>query len=188
MNLNDLPRTYDDPVEALLGFHRRIERSLAALAQLPCTLEATGPDAATTAAAAGLVDFFSRSLQTHHADEAELLRLLEPRARGSSRDWVEELRGRVDAEHHEMDRAWRALLRPLRAIAEGVSRGLPLDLVHYFRTIHSAHIAFEESALHLEAVRRLSPVERSALARGMAARRTRAHRLCHGFDMEPSRN
>lgn len=177
MNLNELPRRFDDPIDTLLGFHRRIERSLAALAHLPCTLEANGLDAATTASAAALVDFFSRSIGAHHADEAQLLGLIERRSPRAAKEPLEALRSRVDAEHHEMDRSWRALRRPLVALAEGVSRTLPTDLVDYFRASHAAHIAFEEGALHLQAARHLTPSDRLALARGMAARRARSYRL-----------
>jgi len=155
----------DDPVDAMLGFHRRIERQLAALATLPCLLEANGPDAASMTTAASVLDFFSRAMPVHHRDEEDLARLIV---------FADE---RIESEHGEMDRAWRSLRRPLEAISEGVQRALPEDLVSYFRAGHSAHIAFEEGALHLAAARALRDADRCALARGMTARRTRQYRF-----------
>ena len=171
MNLNEFPAGYDDPVEALLGFHRRIERQLTALAGLPCLLEERGMDAASMTTAASILDFFSHAMPTHQDDEADLLRILEARGGGS------QLGGLMEAEHGELDRAWRTLRRPLEAIAEGVKRTLPADPVRYFRAGHAAHIAFEEGALHVAAARSLTLHDRSALARGMAARRTRSYRF-----------
>ena len=166
MTLNSLPPGFDDPVDSMVGFHRRIERQLATLAALPRMLEAHGPDAASMTAAASLLDFFSRAMPVHHDDEDELARAIGFAAHA-----------RMDAEHREMDGAWRMLRRPLQAIAEGVRRTLPEDLVIYFRAEHASHLAFEESALHLAAACALDAAGRSALARGMAARRTRRYRF-----------
>jgi hemerythrin-like domain-containing protein len=177
MNLHDLPPGFDDPVEALLGFHRRIERQLAAIGLLPTHLEVRGMDAEASAAAATLVAFFSDALEIHHADEDELLPLLEARtAEAAERDGLRELRQRLEAEHREMTRTWKTLRRPLDGIAEGVHRKLPVDLVHYFRVLHATHISIEEAGLHAAAARRLLPSDRAALGRGMVARRTRRHR------------
>jgi hemerythrin-like domain-containing protein len=156
----------DDPIDAMLGFHRRIERQLATLGGLPAMLDANGSDAASMTTAASVLDFFSRAMPVHHDDEDELVRVI-----------GFEVHGRLDAEHGDMDRAWRALRRPLQAIAEGVRRTLPGDLVRHFRAGHASHIAFEENALHQVAARALNPADRSALARGMAARRTRQYRF-----------
>jgi hemerythrin-like domain-containing protein len=165
MNMNVHAPGIDDPVDAMLGFHRRIERQLASLGALPRLLETNGPDAASMTTAASVLDFFSRAMPVHHHDEEELARLI---------GFCDE---RIEAEHGEMDQAWRSLRRPLQAIAEGVRRALPEDLVRYFRAGHAAHIAFEEGALHLVAARALKTGDRWALARGMAARRTRQYRF-----------
>jgi hypothetical protein len=165
MNMNVLAPGIDDPVDAMLGFHRRIERQLASLGALPRLLDVNGPDAASMTTAASVLDFFSRAMPVHHRDEEELAHII-----GFSDN-------RIEAEHGEMDLAWRSLRRPLQAIAEGVKRAVPEDLVRYFRASHAAHIAFEEGALHLAAARSLQAVDRSALARGMAARRTRRYRF-----------
>jgi hemerythrin-like domain-containing protein len=178
MNPHDLPPGFDDPVEALLGFHRRIERALAALGKLPCDLEVNGMDAQSTAAAASIIDFFSSALAIHHADEDELLPMLELRtAQSPQRDAIRELRHRLEVEHREMDRTWRTLRRPLESIAEGMHRVLPQDLVQYFRASHATHISLEEAGLHATAARCLLPADRATLGRGMVARRTRRYRF-----------
>ena len=177
MNLLDMPRGGDDPVATLLGFHRRIERQLAALGQLPSHLEVRGVDAHSTADAASILEFFSCALAIHHADEEELMPVLENRIRGAERDAMRELRHRLEAEHREMDRTWRGLRRPLEAIAEGMHRNLPIDLVQYFRACQSTHISLEEAGLHHTAARCLRASDRSALERGMQARRTRKYRF-----------
>jgi hypothetical protein len=177
MNLHDLPPGFDDPVEALLGFHRRVERQLAAIGLLPTHLEVRGMDAEASAAAATLVAFFSDALEIHHADEDELLPMIEMRTvEPAAREAMRELRHRLEVEHREMGRTWKALRRPLEGIAEGVHRKLPIDLVHYFRVLHATHISIEEAGLHAVAAQRLLPSDRAALGRGMVARRTRRHR------------
>ena len=177
MKLHDFPSPFEDPVDALLGFHRRIERQLAALAKLQYDLEVDGVDAQVSAAAAGVLDFFSHSLALHHADEEDLLPLFEMRVAGASeRGGIGDLRHRLESEHREIERAWRGLRRPLEGLAEGMQRRLPDDLVAYFRALHAVHISGEESGLHLSAARLLLPADRAALGRGMAARRTRRFR------------
>jgi len=177
MRIHDLPPGFDDPVDALLGFHRRIERQLAALCALQVAIEARGLDAEGSAVASASLDFFSHSLALHHADEEDLLPLLEQRLPGDEREAVRSLRARIEGEHREMERVWRTLRRPLEGLAEGLSRGLPADLLGYYRALQAAHIADEESGIHGRAVRCLLPADRASLGRGMVARRTRKLRF-----------
>ncbi|HEX4332795.1 MAG TPA: hemerythrin domain-containing protein [Usitatibacter sp.] len=178
MKLDDLPPGFDEPVDALLGFHRRIERQLAALGRLPAHIESRGMDAESSAFAGAALEFFTESIALHHADEEDLLPLMDARASGPDRrEALRELRHHVESDHREMDRAWKSLRRPLEGIAEGMSRALPSDLMQYFRVLHANHIALEESCLHLEAARCLLPADRSALGRGMVARRFRRRRF-----------
>jgi hemerythrin-like domain-containing protein len=179
MNLNDLPPGYGDPLEALLGFHRRIERQLANLCTLPAYIDANGLDAQSSASAASIIEFFSGAMELHHADEDELLALLDVRL-GSDASALEihrDLCVRLGAEHREMERAWRGLRRPLQSIGEGVHRTLSLEQAQYFRTLHSMHISLEEGAMHRSATRMLEPSDRASLSRGMVARRVRKHRF-----------
>jgi hemerythrin-like domain-containing protein len=177
MRLHDLPPGFDEPVEALLGFHRRIERQLAALCRIPEYLESRGVDAECSAMAAAALEFFTGAIAVHHADEEDLLPLLEMRLTDGERDDIRVLRARLEGEHREMDRTWRALGRPLEAVAEGLNRGLPVDLMQYYRSILSLHISVEEAGIHRVAARCLLPADRAALGRGMVARRTRKLRF-----------
>lgn len=178
MRLDDLPPGFDEPVDALLGFHRRIERQLAALGRLPGHIESRGMDAESSALAGSALEFFTESIALHHADEEDLLPLIDQRVgKGERGEALRELRVRVESEHREMDRAWKSLRRPLEGIAEGMSRALAPDLMQYFRCLHASHIALEESSFHVEAARALLPADRATLGRGMVARRIRRRRF-----------
>ncbi|MGZ5104831.1 MAG: hemerythrin domain-containing protein [Usitatibacter sp.] len=178
MNLLDLPPGFDDPVASLLGFHRRIEQQLGALVQLAYALDADHADAHCAATAASALQFFAGAIAIHHADEEELLALLEMRSpHVSKRDGVRELRERLESEHREMDRTWRGLRRPLECVAEGLHRKLPADLVQYFRACQLTHISLEEAGLRFAASGRLLASDRASLDRGMQARRTRSYRF-----------
>jgi pyridoxamine 5'-phosphate oxidase len=174
MNLHDLPTAIEDPLESLLGFHRRVERQLAALCRLPVHLEVHGVDPGASASAASIASFFANAVPLHHADEElNLLPLLEQRlADAAETDAFRYLRQRLEGDHRDMDEAWRRLRRPLEAIGEGIHRKLPESLVHYFRALHSVHITSEEAGIHMLAVRRLHPEDHATLARRMLARRT----------------
>ena len=177
MNLNDLPSGFADPIDDLFGFHRRIERRLAELASLGSRLDDRGIDAEAVAIAASLVDFFSRAVDLHHADEHDLLRALaSSRRMHGARGHVESLREQLEADHREMGRTWRSLARSLRGVSEGANRTLSGDLVRYYRKLNAVHMCVEESTLHAVACA-LSPGERASLARGMEARRTRSFRF-----------
>jgi hemerythrin-like domain-containing protein len=177
MNLHDLPPGFDEPVDALLGFHRRIERQLAALCRIPPYLQAHGVDAECSAMAATALDFFTSAVALHHADEEDLLPLLEMRLAGEELSEIRTLRARLEGEHREMDRTWRSLGRPLEALAEGFNRGLPIDLLQYYRSLQLMHICVEEAGIHRLAARCLLPADRATLGRGMVARRTRKLRF-----------
>ena len=163
----------------MLGFHRRIERQLSALARIPSHIESRGVDAEASALAAASLEFFGDALALHHADEGDLLPLLETRtANAGRREMVREVRNRMENDHREMDLAWRTLRRSLESISEGMHRTLPAELMQYFGFLHARHIALEEATLHLEAKRSLLPADRAALGRGMVTRRIR--RRCFG--------
>jgi hypothetical protein len=174
VNLFDTPVAIDDAVETLLGFHRRIERQLAALCRLPVHLEVHGVDPAASASVASILSFFGEALPLHHADEQRDLlplierRLVDPAEQRSFRD----LRQRLEVDHRDMEAAWRSLQRPLEAIGEGMHRRLPESQLHYFRAIHAVHISTEEAGVHMLALRRLHAEDHAALARRMLSRRT----------------
>jgi pyridoxamine 5'-phosphate oxidase len=178
MSLRDMSPALDDPVDALFGFHRRLERDLAALGRLPTHLEWFGLDVAASAAAAGLLHGLGTAAALHHAqEEHELMPLLERRiARPGEREAFRALRQGLEADHREIELLWRSLRRPLEAIAEGLARRLPVDEIRYFRAVWTTHISAEEASLHLLALRHLLPGDRTALARRIRARRERGLR------------
>jgi hemerythrin-like domain-containing protein len=175
MRPNDLMLTGEDPLDTLLAFHRRIERRLAALCQLPVYLEVHGLDAGAIATANDTLAFFDEALVLHHRDEeADLMPLVAGRLGPGERGEFRDMRQRLEADHRDMDQAWRRLRRPLEAIREGAARSLPEHAAMYFRTIHAMHISMEEAVVHMLAARRLDPQDRAQLARRMHARRAAA--------------
>jgi len=164
---------FDDPVERMLAFHRRLERQLAAFARLPAHLESSGMGAEASAAAAGLLHCFGEASARHHAEEElELLPMIERRiARSRERDEFRALRDDLHEDHRELQGLWRVLRRPLQAMAEGIERRLPVDDIRRFRELSAAHISAEEASLHVLAHRHLLPVDRAILAQRIAQRR-----------------
>jgi pyridoxamine 5'-phosphate oxidase len=154
MNLTDLA-VHHDPLEPYLAFHRRIERHLAGLVALAGRLDAGEMDAQAAAQAAALAKFFGEALPRHHEEEErDLLPLLESRiVAGPERGRLRELRDDLRADHRELDGAWKRIAPSLETLAEGLARRLAMDLVQYYRAIHSVHIAAEEVALHRAVLR-----------------------------------
>jgi len=170
-------RPLDDPLDSLLRFHRRIEHGLATLGQLHARLDETDIDAEATGTAAGIIELFANRMAIHHADEEHDLipMLLRRIARAEERDHFREIRLRLESDHRELREAWRQLRTPLEAIAAGVHRRLPADVVPYFRALHGLHISTEEAALHRLARYRLLPADRARLASRMATRHSAGH-------------
>ena len=150
MDLSDLAGGGCDPLEPYLAFHRRAERSLAALVDLAGRLEAGEMDERTSAVAAGLLGFFGESLPRHHEDEERtLIPYLERRIpAGVRRARFRELCEELEADHRAMHETWKRIRGVLAAVSEGAARRLPLELVQYYRAVQSIHICAEEAALH----------------------------------------
>ena len=163
----------DDPVERLLGFHRRIERNLALLGRLPAHIELNGMDADASAMAAAILDCFGPEMARHMDDEErDLLPLLERRVvLPRERDVLRETTLRLHADHAEMTGLWRTLGRPLESIAEGVERRVSAEHIRYFRAVTTTHVSIEEGAIHVLAARYLRPADREALEERMRLRR-----------------
>lgn len=172
MKLHDLPPAHTDPIEALLGFHRRMERQLAALGRLAAQLGAGPIDAEAIHCAHGIAEGLGPAARLHHVDEeTDVLPLLERCIPAAERGGFALVRARLVADHRELERAWRAVGKPLQAISEGVARPLPTEAVSYFRAVCATHISYEEGALHLLIARHLATEDRAWLARRMRQRR-----------------
>ena len=70
-HLFDAPAGFDDPLEMLLGCHRRIERQLETLKKLRVHVESRGVDAEASAAAQAVLTYFRKAAANHHADEEQ---------------------------------------------------------------------------------------------------------------------
>jgi hemerythrin-like domain-containing protein len=172
--LFETPAGFDDPLEMLIGCHRRIERQLETLKRLRAHIGAHGVDAEASAAAQAVLKYFQGAALNHHADEeVDLFPLLESRITDPGEQArFGAFRRELEADHHELGEAWARLRKPLEAIAEGLMRTLPADEVHAFVSGYAHHILTEENALREFFNRWLAEADREALGRAMAARRT----------------
>ena len=75
--LFDAPPGFDDPLEMLLGCHRRIEKQLETLKRLRAHVEARGVDAEASSAAESVLKYFQQAAANHHEDEEKDLRQIE---------------------------------------------------------------------------------------------------------------
>jgi hypothetical protein len=154
MYLNTTALGFDGPIDAMLGFHRRIERQLATLRALPGMLETNGPDASSMTTAA--------SSSTSSRERCPFITTTRTSWCASSGSG-----GSPGCGARRDGPGVASAAPPLQAIAEGVRRTLPDDLVA-ISAQSTRPIAFEEGALHLVATRALNPPTAPA-SRGMAA-------------------
>jgi hemerythrin-like domain-containing protein len=171
--LFDTPAGFDDPLEILLGCHRRIERQLETLKRVRTHVAAHGVDAEASAAAQSLLKYFLGPAVNHHADEEkDLFPLLAERITDAAeRARFGALRTQLERDHRELQAAWVRLRKPLEAIAEGLVRPLPEADVQAFVTAYARHMLLEEAALLDFFNRWLDDADRRALGVSMAARR-----------------
>ena len=141
---------YIDPFEALLSFHRRMERQLASLAALPAVIDAYGMNPEACATAAILLHCFDTECARRHSQqERELWPALEAAlGRPEELNAFRTLRRSLSTQHREIEAAWGGLRRPLMAIAEGLPRRLDLAAIGGYRALFTTHIHGEEAALH----------------------------------------
>ena len=172
-HLFDTPAGFDDPLEMLLGCHRRIERQLDTVKRLRAHLEQKGVDAEASAAAEGVLRYFSKAAAHHHEDEEQdLFPLLEQRiADPEERARYRLFRDGLLADHRVLEAAWQRIRKPLEGIAEGLVRPLPEADVQAFVEGYTRHILAEENTLREFFDRWLDDGDRQALGRSMAARR-----------------
>jgi hemerythrin-like domain-containing protein len=171
--LFDTPAGFDDPLEMLLGCHRRIERQLETLRRLREHVARRGVDADASGAAQSVLQYFARAAPHHHQDEElDLLPLLEARiddpAEAAS---FRQFREALERDHRTLEAAWARLRKPLEGIAEGFARALPAADLDAFVQGYLAHIRTEEAAIKGLFERWLGEGDRRALGMAMSARR-----------------
>lgn len=172
-HLFEAPAGFDEPLEMLLGCHRRIEKQLETLKRLRTHLEDRGVDAEASIAAQNVLRYFAEAAANHHADEEiDLFPLLEARIddEGERQRFVA-FRERLLADHRALEAAWQRLRRPLEGIADGLRRTLPAQDVQGFVDTYAHHILTEETSLKEFFDRWLGDDDRRTLGRAMAARR-----------------
>lgn len=172
--LFEAPAGYDDPLDVLLGCHRRIEKQLETLRRLREHLQQNGGvDAEASAAAQSLLRYFQQAAANHHQDEEkDLFPLLETRITDPGElARFHAFRRELEADHCELEAAWARLRKPLEGIAEGLMRTLPPDDTQAFHAAYARHILVEESTLKEFFDRWLDDTDRVTLGRAMAARR-----------------
>jgi hypothetical protein len=155
MNVNDLSPL--EPLLPLLAFHRRAEKHLAQLAALATELRARRLAPDLCAAASTLLHALGDERSDHHAmEESRLLPSMERRIRDArALDEFRRMRHWIGEDHERVASAWRALRKPLQALAEGVPREIDPEAVAQLRTVYGRHIIDEETALHRFALRYL---------------------------------
>jgi hemerythrin-like domain-containing protein len=172
-HLFETPAGFDDPLEMLLGCHRRIERQLETLKRLRMHLEKKGVDAEASSAAEGVLRYFGKAAANHHDDEErDLFPLLEQRIEDpGERARFQQFRDGLLADHRVLEAAWQRIRKPLEGIAEGLARPLTDADVQAFVDGYTRHILTEEKTLREFFDRWLGDDDRQALGRSMAARR-----------------
>jgi hemerythrin-like domain-containing protein len=176
-HLFDAPAGFDDPLEMLLGCHRRIEKQLETLKRLRAHVEARGVDAEASAAAQAVLRYFHSAAANHHADEEQdLFPLLQARIDDAGEQArFRAFRERLEADHRTLEAAWGRLRKPLEGIGEGLVRALPAADVQAFVDAYAHHILTEETTLKEFFDRWLHDGDRRALGHSMAARRSLGH-------------
>jgi hemerythrin-like domain-containing protein len=172
-SLFDTPAGFDEPLEMLLGCHRRIEKQLETLKRLRTRVEAHGVDAEASTAAQAILKYFVRAAPNHLEDEErDLFPMLERRISDDAEAArFRAFRESLEADHRVLEAAWTRLRKPLEGIADGLTRNLPAAEVSAFAEAYSRHIAAEEATLKELVERWLDDGDRQMLGRAMAARR-----------------
>lgn len=176
-HLFEAPAGFDDPLQMLLGCHRRIERQLETLKRLRAHVESRGVDAEASAAAQSVLQYFHSAAANHHADEEQdLFPLLEARIDDPGEQArFKAYRERLEEDHRALESAWSRLRKPLEGIGDGLTRTLPSAEVQAFVDAYANHILTEETTLKELFDRWMHDADRRALGHSMAARRSTNH-------------
>ena len=172
-SLFETPAGFDEPLEMLLGCHRRIEKQLETLKRLRAHIGAHGVDAEATTAAQSVLRYFRQAAANHLEDEErDLFPLLEKRINDlGEASRFKAFRDALETDHRVLEESWARLRKPLEAIADGLTRTLPAADVQAFVDVYTHHIRAEESVLQEFVDRWLDDRDRQVLGRAMASRR-----------------
>jgi hemerythrin-like domain-containing protein len=167
-----LAANFDHPLEMLEACHGRIRAQCATLRQLAQHLPRNGCDAQAQQAASNVMRYFDSAARHHQEDEEEdLFPHLIASAKVEERDRAAQLIGRLQREHHDLERMWLRIREPLESIAHGEEAPLDAADIEHFCSVYDEHMALEEQNLMPLAERVLDQVALVALGRSMARRR-----------------
>ncbi|MBX6392280.1 MAG: hemerythrin domain-containing protein [Burkholderiales bacterium] len=163
---------FDDPIGLLKACHMRIEQRCALLSRIMEHMAKHGADQQAKQACGMVMQYFDTAAPQHHCDEEEdLFPALLRHAKRSQKKKLRILIQDLEADHVEMERAWRTLRANLEDVIAGRSQALDPDIVDRFQTIHFAHIQREEAEAFSIAAECLPPEVLERIGRAMAARR-----------------
>lgn len=173
MNLWDTPAGFDEPLAALSGCHRRIEKQIGTLTRLQKHLAKSGFDDEARTAAAAILKYFIEGAPKHHEDEEIDLfpRVLRAAEASSDRASAFDLVAHLMVEHRDMEEVWERVHVALDALMAGGEPAIDAQLVRDFSRIYSDHIFREEKQLFPLAEKLLKREDWVALGTAMATRR-----------------
>ena len=163
---------FDDPIGLLKACHMRIEQRCSLLLRIMAHMAKHGADQQAKQACNQVLHYFNNSGPLHHLDEEEdLFPALLRFAKRSQKKKLHALIEDLNADHEEMDRAWRAMRANLEGVIAENLPALDPDIVDRFQTIYFAHIQREEAEAFAAAEDCLPSEELERIGRNMAARR-----------------
>jgi hemerythrin-like domain-containing protein len=163
--------SFEQPFDMLHACHERMQRMLALLQRLRAHIAAHGADEQARQAARDVLRYFELAAPQHHHDEE--LHIFPPlQAQGDPA--TQELVGRLQQDHLQMEARWVVARRVLSAIEEGRLHALSAGdeaALEAFTSQYADHIAAEEQVVYPAAMALLDPETVQAMGREMAHRR-----------------
>ena len=167
----DPAASFDAPVEMLAACHDRMRDRCATLLRLRPHVAAKGADAASSAAARGVICYFDSAARDHHADEEQdLFPALLESVPGSDPVCIRELVEALMNEHRELQRLWEPVKAWLARVEAGEAPPSAPE-IDAFVEGYERHTAREEQELFPMTERLLGPLELDAIGQSMRRRR-----------------
>lgn len=131
------------PIQSFAQCHVGIVSHLQQLARLPALLE---PARQARQIAGETLKFFRVAVYEHHAEEERELfpAVLSSAHKGEERDKVQLIVERLTREHRQIEAAWSALERALKAVAKGSESDLDETAVAALVSDYLGHARYEE--------------------------------------------
>lgn len=133
----------ESPLQQFTQCHAGIRQRLDTLDELPGLIEAA---ARARRLAAEALDFFRRTMPSHHEDEErELFPAVRAAAAGADEAaYVEAIAQRLVREHRHLESLWATIEPALKAMARGHDAALDPGAAHAMAAAYRAHADYEE--------------------------------------------